>query len=144
MTAYVYICQGCSAQLSGHAETLQNYVPCPACTRPMVLLRGGGEGTVGHNGFTIHTPDENDVLIHLAGAYEALRRLPPTHPLDMTEFCESIHRCQSIIALRAVRRASPGEYPIHFPPLDGADPGEVAEHPAPAPLKFRRADDDEH
>lgn len=53
-------------------------------------------------------PKEQAVMDHLVEATNEFARLPRTHPSDMEEFIDGMHRCQQLLAMRIVRRLYAG------------------------------------
>jgi hypothetical protein len=53
------------------------------------------------------TEEELQVLYHLREAWNAFSRLEKHREMDKTEFVDSIHKTQQIIALRVARRVNP-------------------------------------
>jgi hypothetical protein len=53
------------------------------------------------------TAEEGAVMDALVNAVNAFGALPRSHPSDLDEFCDGIHRCQAILALRIARRHYP-------------------------------------
>lgn len=53
------------------------------------------------------TVGEGVVMDALIQAWNAYADLPVEHPSDRSEFCDAIHRCQDLLAVRIARR--------HFP-----------------------------
>lgn len=47
----------------------------------------------------------------LAEAFNKFASLTMTHPYDMQEFIDGIHKCQGVIAHRILRRDYPGTFP---------------------------------
>ncbi len=57
------------------------------------------------------TTEEGAVKDALSGATRRFARLDRQHPTEGREFQDGIHRCQSLLALRACRRAFPVGWP---------------------------------
>lgn len=53
------------------------------------------------------SPQEKEVLAHLARAWAEFLALPNKHPDDLTEYRDAYHRIQTLIAWRVARRADP-------------------------------------
>lgn len=54
---------------------------------------------------------EEEIMNHLADAFNLFARLQQTHPNSLSDFANGIHKCQDIIIHRIVQR----DYPKHFP-----------------------------
>lgn len=57
-----------------------------------------------NSGLTIN---ENEVLDHLVSAWNKFVELKQTHPSDMSDFADGIHKLQSILGIRILRRDYP-------------------------------------
>ncbi len=55
---------------------------------------------------------EKVILDNLVAAWNAFVKLPPTHPMELGDFCDGIHRCQYVLMAREARRSRPEIYPI--------------------------------
>ena len=55
---------------------------------------------------------EKEILDNLVAAWNAFVKLPVTHPMELGDFCDGIHRCQYVLMAREARRSSPDVYPI--------------------------------
>lgn len=58
------------------------------------------------------TEDEGaamDALVEAANRYGAL---PIQHPDEPRDFCDAVHRCQDLLAIRIARREYPEGWPI--------------------------------
>jgi hypothetical protein len=54
------------------------------------------------------TGQEGIVMDYLVAAVNAYSNLPPpTHPMELGEFIDGIHRCQDLLAIRVARRHYP-------------------------------------
>lgn len=56
------------------------------------------------------TFEEQKVMGSLVDAWNEFRKLPTQHPSEIDEFCEGIHRCQNLLAMRVARRADPENF----------------------------------
>jgi len=54
---------------------------------------------------------ERDVMDSLVMAWNCFVKLHQTHPDDITDFRQSIHECQRILAVRQLRRTEPDVWP---------------------------------
>lgn len=50
------------------------------------------------------TDGEAEIVRLLALAWNLYLDLPPEHPMDQSEFCSAIHRCQDMVLSRMGRR----------------------------------------
>ena len=55
---------------------------------------------------------EEEVLKLLAEAWNKFLELDTQHPMEQTDFCNGIHQCQQLIALRFAREYRPDIFPI--------------------------------
>lgn len=55
---------------------------------------------------------EQEVLDNLVAAWNAFVKLPSTHPMELGDFCDGIHKCQYVLMAREARRSRPDIYPI--------------------------------
>lgn len=55
---------------------------------------------------------EQEILDNLVNAWNAFVKLPATHPMDLGDFCDGIHKCQYVLMAREARRSRPDIYPI--------------------------------
>jgi hypothetical protein len=53
------------------------------------------------------TKEEKEVMDLLVKAHNKFAKIEQTHPSDMNEWVDGIHRCQSILQGRVVRRDYP-------------------------------------
>ena len=58
------------------------------------------------------TPNEQTVMDKILDTYNAFCKLDRQHPDEGREFTDSIHKLQSIMALRIARRVYPEGWPI--------------------------------
>jgi hypothetical protein len=56
------------------------------------------------------TKEEKEVMDLLIQAHNKFIKIYQTHPSDIKDWVDGIHRCQSILKCRVVRR----DYPNHF------------------------------
>jgi hypothetical protein len=54
---------------------------------------------------------EEKVLKMLAQCWNEFLKLEVQHPMERREFCDGIHRCQDIIAVRVARKYRPDMFP---------------------------------
>ena len=47
---------------------------------------------------------EKVILDNLVAAWNAFVKLPSTHPMELGDFCDGIHRCQYVLMAREARR----------------------------------------
>jgi len=66
------------------------------------------------------TEEESRAMDGLIAAAEHFAGLEQTHPSDLDEFIDAIHRAQAILALRVVRRDHPEGWLTRLP--KGHDP----------------------
>lgn len=59
------------------------------------------------------TGEERIVMDNLVEAWNGYCNLPKQHPTDLTEFCDGVHRCQSLLMMRILRRDYPEGYPTY-------------------------------
>ena len=59
------------------------------------------------------TDEETRVAGFLIDAWVEFGKLVSQHPDENRDFTDAIHRCQSILALRIVRRLYPKGWPTH-------------------------------
>ena len=64
------------------------------------------------------TEEEGEVMDALVGAVESFDELPSQHPDEQRDFYDAIHRCQDLLAVRAMRRL----YPRGWVTFDGSTP----------------------
>jgi hypothetical protein len=57
------------------------------------------------------TPQEDEIMNHLADAWNDFIKLEITHPDEKRDFANAIHTLQQIMVMRIVRR----DYPMTFP-----------------------------
>lgn len=55
---------------------------------------------------------ESEILDNLVAAWNAFVKLPVTHPMELGDFCDGIHKCQYVLMAREARRSKPDVYPI--------------------------------
>ena len=55
---------------------------------------------------------EGEILDNLVAAWNAFVKLPVTHPMELGDFCDGIHKCQYVLMAREARRSKPDLYPI--------------------------------
>lgn len=55
---------------------------------------------------------ETEILDNLVAAWNAFVKLQVTHPMELGDFCDGIHRCQYVLMAREARRSRPDIYPI--------------------------------
>jgi len=58
------------------------------------------------------TKEEGEVMDALVEAWNKFSSLAKQHPSDVPEFCNGIHQCQHILAMRVLRKDYPEGYPI--------------------------------
>lgn len=58
------------------------------------------------------TDDEGKVMDSLVEAWTQFSLLDMQHPMDKTDFCNAIHKCQDLLACRIARREYPDGWPI--------------------------------
>ena len=56
------------------------------------------------------TNEEQEIMDLIVKAHNKFIKIEPTHPSDITDWLDGIHKCQSVIASRIVRR----DYPHFF------------------------------
>lgn len=52
-------------------------------------------------------PAEDEIIEHLAAAWNLHAALPVQHPSDAAEMMDAIHRAQHLVMVRPTRRANP-------------------------------------
>lgn len=57
------------------------------------------------------TNAEGQAMDALCDAVNAYGQLPREHPSEVDDFCDAIHRCQDLLALRIARRHYPNGWP---------------------------------
>lgn len=57
------------------------------------------------------TQDEYSILMRIVDVHNDYSKLEQTHPSDLPEWVNAIHRLQELIAMRVVRRDYPGIFP---------------------------------
>ncbi|HUB99107.1 MAG TPA: hypothetical protein VMS11_04720 [Solirubrobacterales bacterium] len=72
----------------------------------------GPEGNEREDGLTA---DEGIVMDALCDAANAFGGLPVEHPSDPRDFCDAIHKCQDLLAVRIARRHYPIGWPVKAP-----------------------------
>ena len=55
---------------------------------------------------------EKEILDNLVAAWNAFVKLSSTHPMELGDFCDGIHKCQYVLMAREARRSRPDIYPI--------------------------------
>ncbi|EXG87886.1 hypothetical protein K413DRAFT_4788 [Clostridium sp. ASBs410] len=55
---------------------------------------------------------EKEILDNLVAAWNAFVKLPATHPMELGDFCDGIHKCQYVLMAREARRSRPDIYPV--------------------------------
>jgi hypothetical protein len=55
---------------------------------------------------------ERKVLALTAECWNEFLKLEPTHPDDINDFCNGIHKLQHILAMRMCRRDHPDIFPV--------------------------------
>jgi hypothetical protein len=58
------------------------------------------------------TKQEGIVMDHLIDAWNEFISLERQHPYEIDDFCDGIHKCQSVLTMRVSRRDYPKGYPI--------------------------------
>lgn len=59
---------------------------------------------------TPFTEQEEKIMILLVEAHKLMTELEPTHPSDILEWTDGVHKCQNVLTNRLVRR----DYPWYF------------------------------
>lgn len=55
---------------------------------------------------------EEKVLSLLVDCFNEFTKLPTQHPNESQDFCDGIHKCQYVLAMRFAREARPDIFPI--------------------------------
>ena len=66
---------------------------------------------------------EEKIMNNLASAWNLLLTLEPTHPSHKQDFCDGIHKAQSVIMNRVLQRDYPETFPTHKQPKKGSTNG---------------------
>ena len=114
----LYECVQCNAQeVVKASDTKMDGSSCKKCGSPILPLGcawvdltsdGGSAGVKRKDGLTIK---EGRAMDALATAWNEFARLDMTHPSDMPEFTNGIHKCQQILGMRVLQRDYPEGYP---------------------------------
>jgi len=56
--------------------------------------------------------EEGFAMDHLVEAWNHFVNLERQHPGELIDFCDGIHKCQSVLMARILRRDYPEGYPI--------------------------------
>ena len=59
-----------------------------------------------------YTEIEKEVADNLVKAWNSFCKLERQHPDETRYFCDGIHKCQSVLGMRILRRDYPNIYPI--------------------------------
>ena len=59
-----------------------------------------------------YTKIEKEVADNLVKAWNSFCKLERQHPDEIRYFCDGIHKCQSVLGMRILRRDYPNIYPI--------------------------------
>lgn len=59
-----------------------------------------------------YTEIEKEVADNLVKAWNSFCKLERQHPDEIRYFCDGIHKCQSVLGMRILRRDYPNIYPI--------------------------------
>ena len=59
-----------------------------------------------------YTKIEKEVADNLIKAWNSFCKLERQHPDETRYFCDGIHKCQSVLGMRTLRRDYPNIYPI--------------------------------
>ena len=59
-----------------------------------------------------YTKIEKEVADNLIKAWNSFCKLERQHPDETRYFCDGIHKCQSVLGMRTLRRDYPNVYPI--------------------------------
>lgn len=60
-----------------------------------------------------YTPEEKELMEHLAEATRIFNKLNKTHPCHNKDFTDGIHKCQDVIIHRIVQRDYPSTFPTY-------------------------------
>ena len=61
----------------------------------------------------LESETEKKVMKHLVAAWNTFMELDYQHPQDQPDFCNAIHVCQRILAMRIARKVLPKVYVTH-------------------------------
>lgn len=61
------------------------------------------------------TPEEKEIMSLIVEAHNKFLELERTHPMEMTEWVDSIHRLQDLLGARVLRRDYPETFPTYKP-----------------------------
>jgi len=56
-------------------------------------------------------PVIDDILLHLAKAWNIFLKLDRQHPTELQDFADGLHKCQSVIGMRVARDFRPDLFP---------------------------------
>lgn len=59
------------------------------------------------------TEQEGEVMDSLVNAWNKFVKLERTHPCDINDFADGIHKCQYELCMRVMRRDYPEGYPTY-------------------------------
>jgi len=106
MNKYVTLkCMDCNYEKT-YAERFADGHRCPKCDSGMYIPVRQIVRTDGL------TEEEGKVMDALIVAWTEFSLLDIQHPNDQRDFCDSIHKCQDLLACRIARRHYPKGWPI--------------------------------